>query len=96
MREQLAHLLAVGRQRNVQVQIMRAGCDFHPGMNGSMVVLESLEHRHYGYFESQGEGVVVTNPAKVSSFGLRHGKLRTQALNVEESARLIERLAGEA
>ncbi|WP_372505550.1 Scr1 family TA system antitoxin-like transcriptional regulator [Streptomyces macrolidinus] len=47
-----------------------------------------------GYIETQEVGVVIEDPAKVSTLGLRYGKLRSQALNVEESARLIERLAG--
>ncbi|WP_375781997.1 Scr1 family TA system antitoxin-like transcriptional regulator [Streptomyces zingiberis] len=66
----------------------------HPGKNGAFVVMESREHRHLGYFESQGVGCVVSEPAEVSAFGLRYGKLRSQALNVEESARLIERMVG--
>ncbi|MFC9269502.1 helix-turn-helix domain-containing protein [Streptomyces zhihengii] len=40
-------------------------------------------------------GCVVQGAAEVSAFGLRYGKLRSQALNVEESARLVERMVGE-
>ncbi|BFO16139.1 hypothetical protein SHKM778_25270 [Streptomyces sp. KM77-8] len=81
--------------RNVEVQVMPTVRGFHPGLNGPMVVLETLEHRQVGYFESQGVGLVISHAAKVSSLGLRYGKLRSQALNTEESARLIERIAGE-
>ncbi|WP_420710363.1 Scr1 family TA system antitoxin-like transcriptional regulator [Streptomyces sp. NRRL S-15] len=63
--------------------------------NGSFVTVQTGEHQHLGYFESQGVGCTASDPAEVSSFGLRYGKLRSQALNVEESARLIERLVGE-
>lgn len=96
MRSQLRHLLEIGLLRNVAIQIVPATHGFHPGLNGPFVLLETLEHRQVGYFESQGVGMVVTDPDNVSAFGLRYGKLRSQALNVEESARLIERLAGEA
>ncbi|MEU3364206.1 helix-turn-helix transcriptional regulator [Streptomyces pseudogriseolus] len=95
MGEQWQHLLEVGALRNVEVQVMPAGRGFHPGKNGPFVVVESDEHRLFGYFESQGVGCVVTDPAEVSAFSLRYGKLRSQALNVEESARLIERMMGE-
>lgn len=95
MREQLLHLTQQGRLRNVEVQVMPTVRGFHPGLNGPMVVLETLEHRQVGYIESQETGVVITEPARVSAFGLRYGKLRSQALNVEESARLIENAAGE-
>ncbi|MFB6778531.1 helix-turn-helix domain-containing protein [Streptomyces sp. NPDC056352] len=95
MQHQWEHLLKVGRLRNVEVQVMPAGQGFHPGKNGPFVTVQTKEHRHLGYFESQGVGCTVSDPAEVSSFGLRYGKLRSQALNVEESARLIERLVGE-
>ncbi|MFD0025377.1 helix-turn-helix domain-containing protein [Streptomyces sp. NPDC058382] len=95
MRAQWQHLLSVGRLRNAEIQVMPAGLGFHPGKNGPFVTVQTKELRHLGYFESQGVGCVVSDPAEVSSFGLRYGKLRSQALNVEASARLIERLVGE-
>ncbi|WP_316745069.1 helix-turn-helix transcriptional regulator [Streptomyces sp. MK7] len=95
MREQWQRLLEVSTLRNVEIQVMPAGRGFHPGKNGPFVVVESHEHRCLGYFESQGVGCVVSEPAEVSAFALRYGKLRSQALNVEESARLIERMVGE-
>ncbi|MET8217989.1 helix-turn-helix domain-containing protein [Streptomyces hirsutus] len=95
MRGQWERLLEVGRLRNVEVQVMPSGRGFHPGKNGPFVTVQTKEHQHLGYFESQGVGCTVSDPAEVSTFGLRYGKLRSQALNVEESARLIERLVGE-
>lgn len=96
MRPQRDHLLHAGAMPNVEIQVMPVNQGFCSALNGAFVYLETLEHRHYGYVESQEVGVVVSEPAKVSAFGLRYGKLRSQALNVTESARLIERLAGEA
>ncbi|MGW3934905.1 helix-turn-helix domain-containing protein [Streptomyces phaeochromogenes] len=96
MREQLQHLLKASALRNVELQVIPAKAGYHPGLNGAFVLLETMEHRHYGYTEAQEVGVVISDPAKVSTLGLRYGKLRSQALNVEESARLIERLAGAA
>jgi transcriptional regulator with XRE-family HTH domain len=95
MREQWQRLLEAAVLRNVEVQVMPSGRGFHPGKNGPFVVVESHDHRHLGYFESQGVGCVVAEPAEVSAFALRYGKLRSQALNVEESVRLIERMVGE-
>ncbi len=88
-------ILKQAELRNVEVQVMPIEGGFHPGLNGPLVLLETLEHQYVGYIESQEFGVVVTDPSKVSAFGLRYGKLRSQALNVAESARLIEQLAGE-
>jgi transcriptional regulator with XRE-family HTH domain len=96
MQEQLRRLVEVAELRNVSVQVMPAGNGFHPGLNGGFVVLETADHRQVGYVESQEVGSVVTDPAQVSAFSLRYGKLRAQALPPEESARLLGRLAGEA
>jgi hypothetical protein len=95
MREQLQRLLEAGRMRNVSVQVMPAGRGFHTGKNGPFVVVETQEHQQLGYFESQGVGCVVQDADAASAFGMRYGKLRSQALHVEESARLIERILGE-
>ncbi|MGW4086251.1 helix-turn-helix domain-containing protein [Streptomyces sp. NPDC004822] len=95
MRGQWQHLLEVGALRNVEVQVMPAAPGFHSGLNGPFVVLETSGHQHLGYIESQEVGCVVHEPAEVSAFGLRYGKLRSQALNGVESARLIERLVEE-
>ncbi|MEW2220785.1 helix-turn-helix transcriptional regulator [Streptomyces sp. NPDC006990] len=95
MRGQWQRLLEVGRLRNVEVQVMPAALGFHSGLNGPFVVVETDKHQHLGYVESQEVSCVVRDAAEVSAFGMRYGKLRTQALNCVESARFIERLAGE-
>ncbi|GAA3504993.1 hypothetical protein GCM10019016_121060 [Streptomyces prasinosporus] len=59
------------------------------------MVVGAEEHRRFGYVESQGIGMVVDEVGSASHLCLRHGMLRSQALNTEQSARLIERLAGE-
>ncbi|MEU6058377.1 helix-turn-helix transcriptional regulator [Streptomyces sp. NPDC047097] len=95
MRDQWRHLLQVGTRRNVEVQVMPAASGFHCGKNGAFVVMESKAHQHLGYIESQDIGFVIQDPSEVSAFGMRYGKLRSKALNVVESARLIERMVGE-
>ncbi|MEW1722207.1 helix-turn-helix transcriptional regulator [Streptomyces sp. NPDC093109] len=95
MKSQLLHLLKQGSMRNVEIQVMPSERGFHLGLNGPMVLMETLEHRQVGYIESQGVGLVVTDAAQVSGFALRYGKLRAQALSAQASAQLIERMAGE-
>ncbi|MGQ4407384.1 helix-turn-helix transcriptional regulator [[Kitasatospora] papulosa] len=95
MREQWRHLLEVGTLRNVEVQVMPAGSGFHAGLDGPFVLVETSELRRLGYIEAQEIGCIVSDPADVSAFALRYGKLRSQALNARESARLIEQLVGE-
>lgn len=95
MREQWQHLLEVAASRNAEVQVMPAGVGFHAGLDGPFVLIETEGLRRLGYIESQEIGCIVSDPADVSSFASRYGKLRSQALNAQESARLIGQLVGE-
>ncbi|MGW3314381.1 helix-turn-helix domain-containing protein [Streptomyces fungicidicus] len=95
LKAQLHHLLEVQEHPNVEVQVVPLANGVHAGLHGPMVLVETTAHRRYAYFEAHGEGVVISDPAKVSAIGLRYGKLRTQALNADESKRLIGRIAGE-
>ncbi|MER5633516.1 helix-turn-helix domain-containing protein [Streptomyces nitrosporeus] len=95
MRGQWEQLLEVGELRNVEVQVMPAGTGFHVGLDGPFVLIETRELRRLGYVEAQEIGCIVSEPADVSAFASRYGKLRSQALNTRESARLIEQLVGE-
>lgn len=95
MKQQYRHMLAMSKLRNVAIQVVPIGSGFHAGLTGGFVLVESSEHRQHGYFESQDIGHVVSEAKHVSTFALRYGKLRSQALNVEDSAAFIEQLAGE-
>ncbi|NJQ00374.1 helix-turn-helix domain-containing protein [Streptomyces sp. PLAI1-29] len=94
MKEQLRHLLTCTGMRNVEIQVMRTSQSVHNGVNGQMVLLETIDHRRFVGLESQGTVSVVSEEDDVSEFWLQYGMLRTQALNATESARLIEREAG--
>ncbi|HCA84802.1 MAG TPA: transcriptional regulator [Streptomyces sp.] len=95
MAEQLRHLLQCGGLRNVGVQVMPTSRSAHSGLNGPMVLLETVERQPLVYLESQDVMTVVSDRIEVSEFWARYGMLRSQALDGEESARLIERVAGE-
>ncbi|WP_328947670.1 helix-turn-helix domain-containing protein [Streptomyces sp. NBC_01220] len=94
VRGQWEHLLELGRLRNVEIQVMPTGVGFHVGLDGPFVLLGTTDFRRLGYIESQEVGCIVSEPAVISEFDSRYGKLRSQALNGPESARFIERLAG--
>ncbi|MFB7595344.1 Scr1 family TA system antitoxin-like transcriptional regulator [Streptomyces sp. NPDC056160] len=95
MRRQLEHLLASARFRNIELQVMPAARGVHSGLNGPMVLLESMDRGRHVYVDAQGLVSVRSDEDEVSEFWLRYGMLRTQALSTEESSRLIERMAGE-
>lgn len=95
MREQLEKLLECSQMRNVELQVMPTERGAHSGLNGPMVLLETRDHRQYVYIEAQDVVSVRCDRREVSEFWMRYGMLRTQALNTEESSRLIERMLGE-
>lgn len=95
MQAQLRRLAECTRMRNVEIQVMPTRRAVHSGVNGQMVLLETSERRRFVSIESQGIVTVRSNADEVSEFWLAYGMLRSQALNTEESARLIEHAAGE-
>ncbi|NEY32790.1 helix-turn-helix domain-containing protein [Streptomyces sp. PRKS01-65] len=95
MVRQLQHQLRCSAMRNVELQVMPTARGAHSGLNGAMVLLESVDRRQYVYVEAQDIVSVRSDRHEVSEFWMRHGMLRTQALSTEESSRLIERIAGE-
>ncbi|MDI2132591.1 helix-turn-helix domain-containing protein [Yinghuangia seranimata] len=95
MAEQRRRLVDVVQQRNMEIQVMRQTNCFHPGLNGPFVLLETDGNRRFGYIESQGLGRVASGVRTVGTLALRYGKLRSHALNCEESALFIRRLLGE-
>lgn len=94
-REQLELLLERTRMRNVELQVMPTSHAAHSGLNGPMVLLETMDHRQCVYVEAQDVVSVRSDRREVSEFWLRYGMPRAQALNSEESSLLIERVARE-
>lgn len=67
----------------------------YAGDRGGMTLVETPEHDHLAFLEIQGEGLLISDPAKVSTYAQRYAKIRAQALDPRESLGLIEELAGE-
>ncbi|MCX4824677.1 helix-turn-helix transcriptional regulator [Streptomyces sp. NBC_01142] len=98
MRSQLLQLAECAQRRNVTVQVVpldRGRRGEHAGMRGEMKLLETPEHDHLIYMEPQDESLLISDPAKVSTYTQRYAKIRSQALCPDESLGLIERLAGD-
>ncbi|MEV6049374.1 helix-turn-helix domain-containing protein [Streptomyces xanthochromogenes] len=97
MREQLVHLAACARRRNVTLAVLPLECGTdgeYAGDRGGMTLVETPEHDHLTFLEIQGEGLLISDPAKVSTYTRRYAKIRSQALGPRESLGLIEELAG--
>lgn len=98
MRGQMRSLAQDAQRRNVTLQVLPQDCGLegeYAGARGPLTVLETMDHDHLVYLEVQGESLLISDPAKVSTFSQRYAKIRAQALSPRESLDLIEQLAGE-
>ncbi|MFD9566333.1 helix-turn-helix domain-containing protein [Streptomyces sp. NPDC059994] len=95
MRRQLHRLVEVGALRNVSLQVLRVGRCGGLALNGSFVLLETVDHEHLTYIEAPETSALYSDPAKVSELSQSHGMIRMQALGVEDSAQFIKKLAEE-
>ncbi|MFH8362413.1 helix-turn-helix transcriptional regulator [Streptomyces anulatus] len=99
MREQLLHLVECARRRNVTLLVLPLDAgkygEYAAG-HGQMNLVETPAHEHLVYLEAQDESLLISDPAKVSTYAQRYAMIRSQALGPRESLDLIKRLAGVA
>jgi hypothetical protein len=95
MRGVFAHVLELTELRNVSLQIMPMGADFHGCLDGPVQLLETPERKRLAYSEGQQNGRLISDPKEVSLLYQRYDTLRSQALNPKNSRGLLERLRGE-
>ncbi|MFC8877197.1 MULTISPECIES: helix-turn-helix domain-containing protein [Streptomyces] len=88
------NLLARADQFNVELQIMPLRQVDHAGFDGPLQVLETAENRWFGYAEGQRGGLLISDSKEVSIMLQRYARLRSQALNPEDSKGLLKRMRG--
>ncbi|MBK5991676.1 helix-turn-helix domain-containing protein [Streptomyces sp. MBT58] len=92
MGEQLLHLRRCMDLAFVTIQIMSRDSPRHAGPAGPLVLLETPDHDGLVYVDGQLRGELYDEPADVSALMQRYGMLRSQALTVAESTRLLDAL----
>ncbi|MFE9648627.1 DUF5753 domain-containing protein [Streptomyces sp. NPDC006365] len=95
MRRQLEYLLKVGELRNVTLQVLSFALAPTVALSGALILVETVEHDVYAHVEAQETGALYADGDKISALAQRYGMIRSQALNVEESARFMRKLAEE-
>ncbi|MFJ3532461.1 MULTISPECIES: helix-turn-helix domain-containing protein [unclassified Streptomyces] len=93
--ETLRHLLSCADIPGVAIQVMPLGRQTHAGLSGPFILLETPEHQRLGYTETQRGSQLISSPDEVSILERKYAMLRTQALNTEDTKRLLHRLLGE-
>ncbi|WP_030345512.1 helix-turn-helix domain-containing protein [Streptomyces sp. NRRL S-1022] len=94
-RAQLEHLLMMGHERNVEIQVMPTDRDEHGGVAGPFTLILTRSGRRMAYTEVQSHSTLHAEPARVQGFESTYGVLRAQAKNPKESLAWIEKLLGE-
>ncbi|MDL2081760.1 helix-turn-helix transcriptional regulator [Streptomyces sp. GXMU-J15] len=94
-RQQLEHLLEVGKLRHVEIQVMPTSRADHAHVSGSFRVLKLKGGQTLGYLAAELHGRVTTEPREAQIVEMRYGMIRAQALSPRESLAFIEKLLGE-
>jgi len=95
LRSQLEHLLAAGKLRNVELQVMPMERYEHAGVDGGIEVLKFEDGSAVGRSPAVANGRPVSDLRQLRILELRYGIIRAQALTPRESASFIEQLLGE-
>ncbi|MBD0424823.1 helix-turn-helix transcriptional regulator [Streptomyces sp. TRM S81-3] len=95
LRQQLEHLLEIGRLRHVEIQVMPTNREDHAGMAGSLRLLKLRDGKTLGHLEAQLHSRLVSDPREVQILEMRYGMIRAQALTPCESLAFIKKVMGE-
>jgi transcriptional regulator with XRE-family HTH domain len=94
-RELIEHVLEIAELRNVEIQIMPLTQGAHAGLAGPMQLLETPENRWFAYNEGQRGGQFVSDPKEISVLQRRYARMRSQALTIQDSVSLLQRMRGD-
>ncbi|OEV03907.1 helix-turn-helix domain-containing protein [Streptomyces oceani] len=90
------NILDLAEKRNIEVQVMPQARGSHAGLDGPMQLLETPDNKWFGYCEGQESGQFIHEPKVVSMLQMRYARMRSQALSLEDSLSLLQRMRGEA
>jgi transcriptional regulator with XRE-family HTH domain len=94
-RQQLEHLLDMGRLSGVTLQVMPTNTEAHPGLDGRIELLKFPDGTAVGRSDGLFNGRPVSDPRQLRILELHYGTIRAQALPPRGSLTFIEKLLGE-
>ncbi|MFF7130577.1 Scr1 family TA system antitoxin-like transcriptional regulator [Streptomyces sp. NPDC008240] len=94
-RQQLRFLREMAELPCVSLQVLPLSSPCHAGVDGPFTLLETPDHQHVAYTESQRGSQWVSDADEVSILSRKYAMLRTQALTTQDSMGLLDRLVGE-
>ncbi|MER7208570.1 helix-turn-helix transcriptional regulator [Streptosporangium sp. NPDC000239] len=95
MREQLEHLVELGRLPNVEIRVIPFSSGAHAAMDGKFCLLSfpEPEDPDLVYLEQATSGLMPEDPEEVRRYTLMFGSLSALALGAEASATFIAQMA---
>ncbi|MFE0760787.1 helix-turn-helix domain-containing protein [Streptomyces smyrnaeus] len=93
-RRQLEHLRDWADVPESSLQVMPLTRRMHAGLDGPFVLLETPDHEHLAYMETQLGSQLVSHPDDISRLAQKYAMLRTQALTQDETKALLDRQLG--
>ncbi|MFJ6137588.1 helix-turn-helix domain-containing protein [Kitasatospora sp. NPDC092286] len=93
--EQLRRLVAIGRMWGVELQVMPLDRTEQAGMGGPFTLLTPSGRPQIAYVEVQHVNRLITDSEEVRRMAARYSSIRAQALTLQESLTLIEKMLGE-
>ncbi|MFE6283703.1 Scr1 family TA system antitoxin-like transcriptional regulator [Streptomyces sp. NPDC057877] len=94
-RDLIEHVRELAELRNVEIQIMPLVQTSHTGLQGPFQVLETPDIRWFAYIEGQESGQLISDRKVVSVLQRRYARMRSQALSMEDSVSLLQRMRGD-
>ncbi|WP_045864801.1 helix-turn-helix transcriptional regulator [Streptomyces sp. WMMB 714] len=95
MRGQLEQLHLIGRQRNVEIQVMPLDREDNAGVDGPFTVISRKGGEQIVYMEVQGRSSLLTDRREAHLAAARYGIIRSQAFTPRETLGFVESLLGE-
>ena len=93
--EQLRHLYAMAQLPGVCLQVLQLDSRAHAGLAGPFILLETPDHQHIAYTETQRGSHLISDRNEISILAQKYAMLRAETLTPFKSLRLLARSLGE-
>jgi transcriptional regulator with XRE-family HTH domain len=89
MAEQLGHLMDMTARENVEIRVVPFDCDWHPGLEGPSLLIESETEPPVAHLEVRGTGIFLHARPDMDSCRQAAARLSEQAMSIEDSLTVI-------
>ena len=93
MRDQLRHLVEVGRRPRVHLHVVPKDVGAYPGLNGAFVIATPAEGEDLAYLDNQLRGTIVERTVDVNSLRQNWESVRAEALPHGATLKMISEAA---